>query len=90
MMMWGGWPNMMGGLFGGFGITWMIFIFLFILAIIAGIIILIIWAVRKAGSSEQTQKVTESKALEALKERYARGEITKKEYENIKKDIIQV
>ena len=78
---------MMGGFFGGFSFIWMIFIFLFVLAIIAGIIVLIIWAVRKAGSSQQIQQVSENKALEVLKERYAKGEITKKEYENIKKDI---
>ncbi len=87
MMMWGGWPNMMGGLFGGFGFIWMIFIFIFILAIIAGVIILIIWAVKKSGSGQQTQYISESAAMTALKERYAKGEITKEEFENIKKDI---
>jgi putative membrane protein len=87
MMMWGGWPNMMGGLFGGIGFIWMIFIFIFILAIVAGIIILIVWAVRRSGSADNIQKIPENKALDALKERYAKGEITKEEYENIKKDI---
>ena len=85
MMMWGGWPNMMGGLFGGFGFIWMIFIFLFILAIIAGIIILIVWAVRKAGSTQKTSQESIDKAIQTLKERYAKGEITKEEYEEMKK-----
>lgn len=87
MMMWGGWPNMMGGLFGGLGFIWMIFIFIFILAIIAGVIILIIWAVRRTGNNQQSQKISGNAAMPALKERYAKGEITKEEYENIKKEI---
>jgi len=62
MMMWGGWPNMMGGFFGGFGFIWILFILIFILAIIAGVIILIIWAVRKTGSIQQTQHISENAA----------------------------
>jgi putative membrane protein len=85
-MMWG-WPNMMGGLFGGLGIIWMILVFLFVIAIIAGIIILIIWAVKRSGATHEPNQKSESIALEKLKERYAKGEITKEEYENIKKDI---
>ncbi len=79
---------MMGGLFGGFGFIWFIFISIFVLAIIAGVIILIIWAVRRTGSAQQYQQGSENKAIVLLKERYAKGEITKEEYENIKKDII--
>jgi putative membrane protein len=85
--MWG-WPNMMGGLFGGFGFVWMIFIFLFVIAIIAGVIILIAWAVRRSSSMEQPQQKSISTAMETLKERYAKGEITKEEFENIKKDLM--
>jgi len=86
-MMWG-WPNMMGGLFGGFGFIWMIFIFLFVIAIIAGVIILIVWAVRRSSSIHQSQQKSISTAMEILKERYAKGEITKEQYENMKKDLI--
>lgn len=83
MMMW---PNMMGGFFGGWGIVWMIFIFIFIAAIITGIILLIVWLVRRVSYSSETSTKT-SDALDILKQRYARGEITKNEYEDIKKDI---
>lgn len=82
-----GWPNMMGGLFGGLGFIWITFIFLFIAAIIAGVIILIVWAVRRSSSSPQSQQKSENTAKETLKNRYAKGEITKDEYENIKKEI---
>jgi len=87
-MMWG-WPNMMGGLFGGFGFIWMIFIFLFVIAIIAGVIILIVWAVRRSSSMQQPQQKSISTAMETLKERYAKDEITKEEFENIKKDLMK-
>ena len=82
-----GWPNMMGSLFGGLGFIWITFIFLFIAAIIAGVIILIVWAVKRSSSSPQSQQKSENAAKETLKNRYAKGEITKDEYENIKKEI---
>ena len=85
-MMYGGY-NMMSGLLGGSGFIWMTFIFLFVAAIIAGVIILIVWAVKRSGVAHEPYQKTESIALENLKERYAKGEITKEEYENIKKDI---
>lgn len=85
-MMWG-WPNMVGGLFGGFGFIWMIFVFLFVIAIITGIIILIVWAVRRSSGIQQPQPKSISTAEEILKERYAKGEITKEQYESMKKDL---
>lgn len=84
MMMW---PNMMGGFFGGFGIIWMILTFLFFLAIIIGIILLIVWAVRRSSYTQKPHTVAENKPLEILKERYAKGEITKNEYESMKKEV---
>ena len=86
-MMWG-WPNMMGGIFGGFGFIWMIFIFLFVIAIIAGVIILIVWAIRRSSGIQQSQQKPVSTAMETLKVRYAKGEIKKEEFENIKKDLM--
>ncbi len=80
-------PNMMGGFFGGgLGIIGMVLGFIFSALVIAGIIILIIWLVKRTGS-QGTERISESNALEILKQRYAKGEITKNEFNAIKKDI---
>ncbi|MCL6087933.1 MAG: SHOCT domain-containing protein [Actinobacteria bacterium] len=78
-MMWG-WP-MMG--FGGFG---MIFGFIFFVAIVIGVIFLIVWLVRRSGYNVIEKTSTHS--LEILKERYAKGELTKEQYENMKKELM--
>jgi putative membrane protein len=83
MMMW---PNMMGGFFGGWGIAWMVFIFIFIAAIITGIVLLIVWLIKRASYPAETSTRSDN-ALDTLKQRYARGEITGEEYVSIKKDI---
>ena len=85
-MMWG-WSNMMGGFFGG-GMGWigMILRFICFILIIIGIILLIVWLAKRATHSVIEDK-TGSKALEVLKERYAKGEITKDQYESMKKDL---
>ena len=85
-MMWG-YPNMMGGFFGG-GMGWigMIFGFIFFILVVIGIIFLIVWLVKRS-NYPGVENRTESKALEVLKERYARGEITKDQFDNMKKDL---
>lgn len=75
---------MMNGMFGygmngmgwGMGFSWLFGIVL---------LILIIWAVTKGLNSGQNDISTENKsALDILKERYARGEINKEEFEEKK------
>jgi putative membrane protein len=60
---------------------WVFIGLLFRILVIAGLI-LIIWALfgRKKGA--------ERSALEILKERYAKGEITKEEFDEKRKDIL--
>ncbi len=62
------------GMFGGF---WMLVFW-------AVFIVLIICIVREVAGRKTDEK---SKALDILKERYAKGEIDKKEFEEKKKDI---
>lgn len=80
-MMGTGWGNMMGGLngFGVFGWLTMILVWAFI---ILGIVAL----VRFVGRQGQSQP--EKTPLDILKERYARSEIDKKEFDDRRKDVI--
>ena len=83
MMMW---PNMMSGIFGGWGIVGMILMFIFWALLITGIILLIVWIVRRVSYPGRDLSRAD-KAMEILKERYARGEINKEDFEKMKKDI---
>ncbi len=75
-------PGLCGGLF-----------FLLFWALIIG---LVIWAItawsrssrnRTVTGSEVTPVAPGSRALDILKERYARGEITKEQYEEMRRDL---
>jgi len=83
-MMWGG-PMMGFGGSGGFGAIGMFIGFIFFAAIITGVVFLIVWLVKRSGSNVSEKAGTHS--LEILKERYAKGELTKEQYENIRKDL---
>jgi putative membrane protein len=81
----GGWGMMRTGMMGGLGFMWLMPIFWLV------ILGLIIWAIaavvgRSGESRGQGSPKTDS-ALEILKQRYARGEIGKEEYEQKKRDI---
>lgn len=56
------------------------------LLLVVGVVLLIIWIVKKL-THPKSVSVDSSKAIEILKERYAKGEITKEEYEVIRKDL---
>lgn len=72
-----------GCMFGPWGWGMMIFMMLFWVALVAGLIILIVWAVRQFGG---TGRIREN-PLDILDARYARGEISREEYERTKREI---
>jgi len=75
--------NYYGNMFGwGFGGGIMMILFW------VAIIFFIVWVVREIGDKKDSDKTSSLKsALDILKERYAKGEIDKKEFEEKKKDL---
>lgn len=85
----GGWGGM-----GGFGLFGGLLGLLFNLALIVGIILVAVWLFRRlsaggqsplSGQSMRTQ--SELSPRDILKQRYARGEITREQYEEMLRDI---
>ncbi len=80
-MMWWDW---------GFGIGWwvmMVIGLIFMVAFWGGIIFLIVWGVKKLTERGGTAATPARNAIDIARERYARGEISKAEFEQIKKDL---
>ena len=80
--MMGSWGNMMGGWGGGFGIgmiLWWI--------IVIGIIVLAVYGISNLGQKNKISFTHPSDPLAILKTRYAKGEITKEEFDRIKQDL---
>jgi len=76
-MMWDGWMMHNYGIWGG------IMMFVFWIAIIVGVVFLIKWII----SQNQTNERKDENPLDILKRRYAKGEITKEEFEEVKRDL---
>jgi putative membrane protein len=71
-MMWDGW--------GGFGVLWMTLFWI-------GIVLLIVWAVRQFSRDRTGSEGSSDRALDILKERYARGEIDQDEFEERRRTL---
>ncbi len=78
-------PAMMGnwgmGWFGG------VFMIIFWVLVLVGLILFIKWLIQATGRGSIAGN-TGSSALEILKERYARGEIDKTQFESMKRDLV--
>ena len=74
-----GWNHMMG--YGGFGgmFMWLIWI------LVAGAIIYFIFSLKK--NSPKNDSSAPETHMEILKKRYARGEISKQQFDELKKDL---
>jgi putative membrane protein len=76
----------------GFGWVGAIFGGLLMLLFLVGIVVLIVWLVRSMGraawmSGRGPAAGPEKTPLDILKERYARGEVTRDEYEAMRQDL---
>ena len=79
------WPGMMGS--WGMGWPGMIFMMLFWGLIIVALIFLIKWLIFSTRERKENPYGT-SRPLDILKERYARGEIDKTEFEEKRRDLL--
>lgn len=84
-MMGGG--GMMG--LGGFGLLGGLIGLIFNLAIAGGIVALVIWTVKRftSGGTSWNQHPGSQSPREILQARYARGEITREQYQQILQDL---
>ncbi len=83
-MMPGGMMGAMGGWGMGYGFFGWLIGLLFWIAIIAGVVLLVRWLIDQ-GKLKGPQ--TGESALDILKKRYARGEIDREQFENMKREL---
>jgi putative membrane protein len=82
---------MSGGMMGGFGLIGL----LLNLIVIVGIVVLVIWAVRQFSSNgqssgllgQQNNRTSKATPHEIAEERYAHGEITREQYQELLSDL---
>ena len=77
------------GMMRGFGGSDMPFGFIFMIPFFAGIFFLVARIVKKSAPGGNSTTSSGSNALEVLKERFARGEISKEEFTEMKKEILK-
>jgi len=84
----GGYWGMGPGMMGGWGMGWFggIFMMLFWVLIIIALVFFIRWLVRTS-DNRADKGMSQSRALEILKERYARGEIDTEEFEQRRRPL---
>ena len=98
MMFMGGWfmgPGMMGpGMMGyrgygyGYGYNWLgAIVQIIVFLIFLGLIAFGVYYFLGGGRPTPSGPIPSSRALEILKERYAKGEITKEEYDRMKQEL---
>lgn len=76
----------MWGWYEGMG-WWMTFGGIISILFFGAIIALIVWGIRKYSDGGGSSSQPKGSAMDIAKERYAKGEISKEEFEQIKKDL---
>ncbi len=84
----GSWGIMGPGMMGGFGLPFLggIGMLLFGAFIIIGMVLLVVWFAQNAGQFTTAARSGESPS-DILKVRYAKGEITREQYEAMRRDL---
>lgn len=80
---------MMGYWYGSLGWICMIIRLALSLAVIIGLVLLVIWIVKQLSDNSLGRSLNNvaPSALEIAKERYAKGEISREEYQNLLADL---
>ncbi len=80
----------MGGFggFGGFSWIWMALNMLVPLVFVVGLVVLVVWAIRRGGAPESGVQSPRSQSPKDIAQaRYARGDINREEYQQILSDL---
>ena len=79
---------MMGYWFGNYGWIGMIINLVLSIGLITGIVFFVIWIVKEVNKLKRgSQNKEASSAIEIAKERYAKGEITREDFQNLLIDL---
>ena len=81
---------MMGHWFFGFGWAGLIIHIILSITLTIALVILVVWLVGQlsGNNSGRSSNKTASSAIKIVKERYAKGEITREEYQSILSDLL--
>jgi len=84
-------PGMMGWWGFGYGPWWgvlmMILMLLFSALLIGGGVLLVLWLVQQGRLTAAAARPSAARPLDILRERYAKGEITREQYEQMRRDL---
>lgn len=80
---------MMGYWYGGLGWIGMVINLVISVALTIGVVFLVIWIVKRLSNNNSGRELNNnaSSAVEIAKERYAKGEITREEFQNLLVDL---
>lgn len=79
---------MMYGGMGGYGWIGMIISLVFWLLVLGGVVWLVVWAIRRSGTGGYASPMNAGgTAKEIAQQRYARGEITREQYQQLIEDL---